>query len=93
MWVLSGPVVMWRKNTRCTPIRRHARSPDRRGVGHPKDMAVSIGASKPIVYTTKPEDALRSEAGIAGLSPGALRATLDGLRRKMAGLSAEENGR
>ena len=56
-------------------------------------MAVSIGASKPIVYTTKPEDALRSEAGIAGLSPGALRATLDGLRRKMAGLSAEENGR
>jgi hypothetical protein len=52
-----------------------------------------FGASKPIVYTTKPEDALRSEAGIAGLSPGALRATLDGLRRKMAGLSAEENGR
>ena len=36
------------------------------------DVAVKIAASsRPIVYTSKPEDALCSEAGIAGLSPGA----------------------
>src|SRR6516164_3234510 len=37
-----------------------------------KDVIVRITASsKPIVYTRKPEDAFCSEAGIAGLSPGA----------------------
>src|SRR5262249_11361154 len=79
--VLSGPVVMWRKNTRCTPIWAMARTASPAGtpgaqiavvLATQKEVAVRITASsKPVVYTSSPDEAFRSEAGIVGSSPGA----------------------